>query len=40
MMNDYQKFIATSRYCRWLDKEGRRETWEEAVRYMSFFAER
>lgn len=30
-MNDYQKFIATSRYSRWLDKEQRRETWEETV---------
>ena len=32
---DYQTFIATSRYARWLDKEGRRETWGETVsRYM------
>jgi ribonucleoside-triphosphate reductase len=32
---DYQSFIATSRYSRYLDKEGRRETWEETVnRYM------
>ena len=30
-MNDYQKFIATSRYARWLETEGRRETWEETV---------
>jgi len=28
---DYQSFIATSRYARWLDKEGRRETWPETV---------
>ena len=28
---DYQTFIATSRYCRWLEEEGRRETWAEAV---------
>ena len=28
---DYQTFIATSRYARWLDIEGRRETWEETV---------
>ncbi len=34
-MNDYQKFIAYSRYSRWLDDEGRRETWEEIVdRYL------
>ena len=28
---DYQTFIATSRYARWLDDEGRRETWGETV---------
>ena len=28
---DYQTFIATSRYARWLDDEGRRETWSETV---------
>ena len=34
-MNDYQTFISTSRYARWLPEEGRRETWEETVdRYM------
>ena len=33
---DYQTFIATSRYARWLEEEGRRETWSETVdRYMS-----
>ena len=32
---DYQTFIATSRYARWLDDEKRRETWSETVeRYM------
>jgi len=32
---DYQSFIATSRYARWLDEEGRRENWGETVsRYM------
>jgi len=32
---DYQSFIHTSRYARWLDKEGRRESWSETVqRYM------
>lgn len=36
----YQQFIATSRYTRWLESEGRRETWEEAVeRYLTFFFE-
>lgn len=29
---DYQKFIATSRYSRWLPEELRRETWKETVR--------
>ena len=34
---DYQTFIATSRYARWLEEENRRETWGETVgRYMSF----
>ena len=28
---DYQKFIHTSRYARWLDEEGRRESWPETV---------
>ena len=33
---DYQTFIATSRYARWLDDEGRRENWGETVgRYMT-----
>ena len=32
---DYQTFIATSRYARWIEEEGRRETWVETVsRYM------
>ena len=32
---DYQTFIATSRYARWLEDEGRRETWAETVeRYL------
>jgi len=32
---DYQTFIATSRYARWLDNENRRENWGETVeRYM------
>ena len=28
---DYQTFIATSRYARWIEDEGRRETWDETV---------
>jgi ribonucleoside-triphosphate reductase len=33
---DYQAFIHTSRYARWLDKEQRRESWAETVeRYMN-----
>ena len=36
----YQQFIHLSRYSRWLDEEGRRETWDETVsRYMGFFKE-
>ena len=34
---DYQTFIATSRYARWLDSENRREYWPETVnRYIEF----
>ncbi len=34
---DYQNFIATSRYARWLDDEQRRETWNETVgRYIDY----
>ena len=33
---DYQSFIHTSRYARWLEDEGRRESWAETVgRYVS-----
>lgn len=36
-MNDYQTLIHQSRYARWLENEGRRETWEETVkRYFDF----
>jgi len=36
---DYQNFIATSRYARWLDDEQRRETWNETVqRYVDYIA--
>ena len=37
---DYQAFIHTSRYARWLDDEGRRENWGETVnRYMDNLVE-
>lgn len=37
---DYQTFIATSRYARWLDDEQRREYWPETVnRYIEFMEE-
>ena len=40
-MDQYQSFIHKSRYARWLEDEGRRETWEETVhRYINFFKER
>jgi len=36
----YQDFIHLSRYSRWLEKEGRREHWDETVkRYFDFFEE-
>jgi len=35
--NDYQNFIALSRYARWLPEKKRRETWKETVaRYFDF----
>ena len=38
---DYQNFIAVSRYARWIEEEGRRETWEETVnRYVDFMSEK
>lgn len=40
-MNDYQSFIHKSRYARYLDNVGRRETWKETVeRYCSFWTDR
>ena len=37
LSNAYQNFIATSRYARWVDSKGRRETWAETVdRYISY----
>lgn len=36
----FQQFIHKSRYSRWLQKENRRETWDETVsRYFDFFEE-
>ena len=40
-MEDYQKFIAVSRYARWIEEKGRRETWEETVqRYVDYITEK
>jgi ribonucleoside-diphosphate reductase alpha chain len=37
IQNPYENFIALSRYARWLEKENRRETWQETVdRYFDF----
>jgi ribonucleoside-diphosphate reductase alpha chain len=38
MITDYQAFIHQSRYSRWRDEDGRRETWEETVtRLLDFY---
>ena len=40
-MDEYQSFIHKSRYARYIDDFGRRETWEETVsRYINFWADR
>jgi ribonucleoside-diphosphate reductase alpha chain len=40
-MDNYQHYIAASRYARWIEEGNRRETWEETVgRYGAFFRER
>lgn len=40
-MSTYESFIYNSRYARWLEKEQRRETWDETVnRYLDFFENR
>ena len=40
-MTDYQQYIHKSRYARWLDSAGRRETWDETVtRYCDFWKKR
>lgn len=39
LQTDYQKFIHLSRYARWDEEKGRRETWEETVdRYVNYFS--
>lgn len=41
LMDDYQTFIALSKYARWLPEENRRETWPETVhRYVQFLFDR
>lgn len=38
---DYQSYIHTSRYARWLPEKNRRETWEETVgRYIDFWGDK
>lgn len=38
-MNTFQNFIALSRYSRWIESEGRRETWSETVdRWWDYFS--
>jgi len=40
-MGTYERFIATSRYARWLPKEERRETWDETCRrYTNYWLEK
>ena len=38
-MTQYQSYIHKSRYARWKEEEGRRETWDETVlRYVNYFS--
>src|SRR5574343_1564765 len=40
-LSDFQRYIHQSRYARYLDNEGRRETWPETVaRYCNFFLDK
>jgi ribonucleoside-triphosphate reductase len=40
-LNNYQQYIHKSRYARWNDEAGRRETWDETVaRYVDFWSNR
>lgn len=36
-MDNYQQFIHKSRYARWMEDEGRRETWQETVERLMHF---
>ena len=41
MMDQYQQYIAISKYARFIEDEGRRETWEESVdRYIKYFSDK
>lgn len=41
LKTQYQQMIHLSRYARWIEEEGRRETWPETVtRYITFFKKR
>lgn len=41
IQNDYENYIALSRYARWIESENRRETWPETVkRYCDFWKEK
>ena len=38
-MEQYQQYIAISKYARFIEDEGRRETWDESVdRYIDYFS--
>ena len=40
-MDSYQQYIHKSRYARWREEDGRRETWKETVqRYINFWVQR
>ena len=41
MSKIFEDFVATDKYCRWLPKQNRRETWDEAVdRYFDYLINR
>lgn len=41
LKGDYEQYIHASRYARWMDHSGRRETWHETVwRYLNFWVDR
>jgi hypothetical protein len=40
-LSNYSRFIHLSRYSRWIEEKGRRETWEETVdRYCTYFRDK